>query len=366
MHISLPKKALAHAVSRCEKITGKKLSLAVLKTVYLEATKDTLLLRATNLDLGIEIQIPARVESPGAIAVSGDTLSSLLGRTLDGGDVTLKENDGHLEIVMGTSEAHINIYPHEDFPTLPRVSEGKTVTVKTDHLISGFKSVWYAAATSSMKPELASVFLHGEDNQLIYAATDSFRLAEKRITLKEDIDIGTLLIPVKNVNEILRNLDAMGDTVDLEIGENQIACKGNDTYITSRVVDGVFPDYGQIIPSEFVTEATILKEDLSSALKVASLFANKFNQVVFKIMPQLKQCILETRNPDVGESSQSVDAALSGEDIEIGFNQKYIIDGFQSLSADSVSLRLTGAGKPLVIQNVGDLSFTYLVMPMNR
>jgi DNA polymerase-3 subunit beta len=137
-------------------------------------------------------------------------------------------------------------------------------------------------------------------------------------------------------------------------------------YLTSRVIDGVFPDYRQILPKEFKTEAVVLKQDLLSSLKLSNIFSDKFNQVNFSIKPKAKMFEISSINSDVGENKTNLDATMTGEDVELGFNFKYFLDCFQSINSDSISIKLNQSSKPMVISGVSDKSFTYLIMPMNR
>jgi len=265
-----------------------------------------------------------------------------------------------------TARATLTILSHEDFPILPR-TKGVTVSISQEKLASGLRAVWYAAATSTMKPELSSISVASDGDLLVFAATDSFRLAEKRVQLGTNLDLPTLLIPVKNTGEIIRTLEqAGGGEASVTASDNQVSIVCGDVHITSRLVDGTFPDYKQIVPKEHATEVTVLKQDLVQALKVSSVFVNKFNQVTFSIHPKQKTFSVDTAGGDTGESSVALDAALSGEPVQIGFNQKYITDSFQSIGDDSVTLKLSGPGKPMVIRGTGDATFTYLTMPMSR
>ena len=366
MHCSVDNTKLTQALRIADKATTKNMSLAVLKCVLLEAQKDTLVVRATNLDIGVEVAIPARVKQEGVVAVPGDVVGSLLTSTNEQGDITLKLEDTTLSVVTKSVNTSINTHNAEDFPKLPRLSGGVTVTIPAQDLLNGLKSVWYSAATSTMKPELASIACIYENGQIIFVATDSFRLAEKRVAVRDITEFPTFLIPVKNVSELIRNLEDVNEKVELTIEETQIACSFGDTYFTSRIVDGIFPDYNQIIPTEFSTEVTLLKSDFAHALKTASIFANKFNQIHFDINPKDKYCALQTSNTDIGASETKLSAALEGDALEIRFNYRYINDSLQSITADSVVLQFSGIGKPMIIKGVGDNSFTYLTMPMNR
>jgi DNA polymerase-3 subunit beta len=235
--------------------------------------------------------------------------------------------------------------------------------------------VWYASSVSDIKPELSSVYVYYHDGNAIFAATDSFRLAEKKILLKkekdttkgvEGTDLGQILIPFKNIPEIMRVLEGIDDDVTIEVGKNQIAFNYKGLYLFSRVIDGTFPDYKQIIPKETKTEAVLLKQDIINALKISHIFSDKFNQVHVKIFPKSGIFELRTNNKDIGETVYKLDGALTGEDIEMNFNYRYIADCFQSIEADSISLSLSGLNRPMVMRPAGDTSFTYLVMPMNR
>lgn len=367
MQIRTKKSDLEQAVFRADKITGKNLSLAVLKAVLLTATKKELVIQATNLDLGIETKISADVQKEGVVAIPGDVLTSILSNISNNEEVLLETTEGTLTVTTGNVAAKIKTYSHDDFPTFSPINNiDSSVSVPASDMVEGFKSVWYSASPSSMKPELASIRIGLDGNEFVFAATDSFRLAEKRINTKGIEDFESLLVPLKNITEIVRNLERERGEVKIIPGENQVSFITTDTRLTTRVIDGVFPDYNQIIPKEFSTEATVLKEDLIQTLRVATIFSNKFNQVQFNIDVKKKKFIVETNNAEVGESSVMVDAALSGDSLEIGFNHKYIIDSFQSLGSDSITLKFSGVGKPLVVRGVGDKTFTYLVMPMNR
>jgi DNA polymerase-3 subunit beta len=148
--------------------------------------------------------------------------------------------------------------------------------------------------------------------------------------------------------------------------KNQISFSSDDVYLTSRVIDGVFPHYRQIIPKTSSTNATVLKQDLLNALKLSNIFSDKFNQVNLKITPKEKVFELSSANNDIGENKTYLDAAMGGEGVELGFNYKYFLDCFQSITTDSVSIKASGASSPLVISPVSDPSFIYLIMPMNR
>jgi DNA polymerase III subunit beta len=356
---------LKDAIGKAEKITGKNLTLPVLSCVLLETEGRDLIVRATNLDLGIEITLPVKVVSQGKIAIPGNILHTYLGQLTDNNTVTLEDAEQNLKVTSARGTTVVKSFNSDDFPTIPRIVGEKVFKLPAKELIRGIKAVWYSAASSSMKPELSSVYIYSHDDGLVFVATDSFRLAEKRIKVKNAEDFGNILIPVKNIPEIMRVLESCTGDVEITLTKNQISFSFDGVYLTSRVVDGVFPDYKQIIPKEFKTTATVLKQDAINALKVATIFSDKFNKLSMRVHPTEKMFEFSTRNADVGENMTNLDAVLEGNDIDINFNYRYIIDCFQSVEADSLSFNFSPS-RPLIIKGVSDNSFTYLVMPINK
>lgn len=367
MKIECVKDKITKAISQTERVTGKNLTLPVLGCVLLEANKNNLIIKSTNLDLGVELHLPVKVIESGKVAVPGGVLNNLLTNIPGDNSIILETtNTNTLKVTNKKTSTVIKTIPHDEFPNIPRVSEDQSIRIQSGDFVKGLKAVWYSASVSSVKPELSSVYIAADDEQLVFAATDSFRLAEKKIKAKKGKLVDHILIPFKNIPDIVRLLDDLNDEIVIFVTKNQISFTHPNLYLTSRVIDGVFPDYKQIIPPSGTTEATVLKQDLMSALKVANVFSDKFNQVNINASPSGKNLEIKTTNADVGESVNKIDAVLSGEDIAVNFNHKYITDSFQAVDADSVSLSFNGMSRPLVIRPVGDRSFLYLVMPMNR
>jgi len=364
MKIECVKLNLKNALAKAERFTGKNLSLPVLRFVLFIAGEKKVLLRATNLDLGIEIEIPARVEKEGVVAIPADTLSNFLSNLPQEKNVVVEQVGDHLAISGNTHATLVKGFGYEDFPTLPFVTKGTTIAVEAKALLNAFRATQYAAATSDIKPEFASVHCYTEERTLLFVATDSSRLAEKRIPLKTDPEQLSVLIPGKNVMEITRALEDIEGMVDICATKNQISFHTEHLHMTSRLVDGSFPDYRQIIPKKFTTEATVLRQDLMDRLKLTTVFSGKLQQVRLKLYPNEKLFEIESRNDDIGETTHQIDAALSGEDVEFLLNQRFLVDVLSYLSVDSISFHASGAGRPLVIKGVGDTTFTYLVMPM--
>lgn len=365
MKIECVKDKLAEVVSLAERITGKNLTLPVLGCLLLEAKKNTLTIKSTNLDLGIQIEIPVKVEKEGIVAIPGSVLNNFISNVAGDKNITLSLQDGNLSVVTTHNKTLIKALPHDDFPTIPVVKGEKTIQLSSKEFIKGLRSVWYSSAIGSLKPELSSVYIYVDDRNLVFVATDSFRLAEKKIVVKKPVEINPILIPFKNIPDIIRVLERT-DMVSCSMTKNQIAFSFDSIYLTSRIVDGTFPDYRQIIPKDHKTEVVVLKQDLVSTLKIANIFADKFNKVTMTATPKDKHFQISTKNSDVGENTNTIDATVTGEETSNNFNYKYVTDCFQSIDSDSVSLEFNGPSRAVVIRPVGDSTFTYLVMPMNK
>ncbi len=366
MNIECIKDKLVYAIGKAERITGKNITLPILSCVLLDAHDSMLTIKSTNLDLGIEISLPVKVITPGTVAVSGSILYSFISNITNDKNVTLEAVDGNLKVSTKHSESLIKAFPVDDFPTIPKVVSDKPFTLNIPGLIKGFKAVMYSASVSTIRPVLGSVMLASEEDSVVFVATDSFRLSEKRIGVKKHKEFNQILIPFKNVGEIIKTLEDIKEDAEVFLNENQIAFSYNDIYVTSRVIDGVFPDYKEIIPKETKTEVTVLKQDLLSSLRISNTFSDKFSQVTFHISPTEKTFKITTKNADVGENVNTLDAVVKGDDISVSFNYKYIIDCFQSLDGDSVSLSFLDKNRAMTVRGVGDKSFLYLVMPMNK
>ena len=356
---------IKNALITVERITGKNLTLPVLGSVLWVATEKTLKLRATNLNIGIEVEIPAKIEKEGVVAIRGDILSSLFSVIQNDSMVSFELINNNLSVKTKNSTILLKSISHEDFPTIPIV-EGEELIIPAKKFIEGIRSVYYSASISEIKPEIGSVYIYPEDDMLVFVSTDSFRLAEKKVKIKQKLTFGGILIPFKNTVEILKVFENSDEDLKITLQKNQISFSTSNIYLTSRVVDGSFPDYKQIIPKVSTTNAVVLKQDFISSLKISNVFSDKFNQVTFNIKPKDKFFEIESKNIDTGENTTFVSAALSGEDVSANFNYKYILDCFQSVGGDSLNLDLNGNNKPMIIKAIGDASFMYLIMPMNR
>ncbi len=366
MKIECIKEQLEEALSKAAKIAGKNTSLPILSGFRLEAAGSTLTIKSTNLDIGLSISIPVKVSEPGVVVMPAQITSSFVSSLSKDRNITFTTKDQVVEVKTSSTKTNIKTLSAEEFPVIPEVSEDSAFSMPTRDFIFGIRSVIYAAAIGSIKPELSSIAVTHEGDSLVFAATDSFRLAEKKIRIKKMPHFKQILIPQKNALEIIKIFDRGEEEISISITEHQIALRSQGIYLTSRIIEGVFPDYRQIIPKEKTSSATILKQDLITSLKTSLIFSDSFNQLTLKVSPEAKTFEIESKNSTVGENIHKVDAVLEGAELSINVNHRYFTDCFQSITTDSLSLSFGGQAKPIIVQGVGDTSFLYLVMPMNQ
>ncbi|MBI3633906.1 MAG: DNA polymerase III subunit beta [Candidatus Vogelbacteria bacterium] len=366
MKAECAKDKLKEAVSQVGKIAAKNLSLPILESILFEARDKNIILRATNLDVGLEIKIPAKVEKNGVIALPSDILNAFLSGLSDSQTIKLELINNNLLISTLRNSTVIKSFPVDDFPTIPQIDKEESFSLEANKVVLGIKSVVYATSLSDMKPEIASVFIYSDNDELVFVSTDSFRLAEKQITRQQKDKKMSIILPFKNAMEIARIFEQSKDILDIYFNKNQISIVSPSVYFTSRIVGGIFPDYRQIIPKEKKTEVVVLKKDLADSIKVSNIFSDKFNQINIKVIPEDSLFEISSRNQDRGESSTRVPATVEGEAVDINLNARYILDCLPSISEDSIHIILNGSNKPVIIKGVGDASFLYLVMPMNN
>ncbi len=366
MQLTCNKELIQKYVSLSDRITSKHISLPILNSVLLSTNNNSLIIRATNLEVGVEFQIEANIKNHGSVAIPGALLANALSSIQNEQEITLMATDGVLKITTKTKTLNIKGFISDDFPTIPLVSNGEEFIMSSNKFTQGVKAVLMSAAISEIKPEISSVYIYQNGDYLVFVATDSFRLSEKKIKQNGVNLTHGIIIPSKNILEIMRVLESTNEDINFIVSKNQISCTGKSLYITSRVIQGIYPDYEQILPKTNTTEMIVLKEDLINTIKLSTLFSDKFNKITININPIKKICSVSTKNSEIGETESNLTATLTGEPIEISLNGKHLFDCFSVIEKDSVIIQFNGADKPAVIRGLGDPSFTYLTMPLMR
>lgn len=366
MKITITREHLLDPVVLVDKMSGKNLSQPVLQCILLKASGDTLTVQATNLEVGIRASVPVAVEEDGEVVLMGSVLSGILQTLPSGSSVTLETKGGLLEVTGANSVARVATQDVNEFPELPKLEDAKTVVLSAKDLKEAITNVVFCASASTIKPELASVFMHFDGSTLITCATDSFRLAEKKTSLPTSTSLEPILLPVRSAHDVLRVLDRAKGEVTCSVGEHLVSFSIPGVELTTRLVVGTFPDYTQILPKDFTCTATVLSFDMEQVLRKASIFTDQFNKTALHLDPAAKKLTVHTESQSVGENTDTIAAEIQGKPCELSFNQRYLNDVFQVIRTDSVLLSFVGEGRPVLISPAGDGSYRYLVMPMNK
>lgn len=354
---------LKDAVLVAERNTAKNQTLPILNSIFIETDNGKIKVKATNLETAIEINIQGKIEESGNIAVFAKTLSLFLSNLKDE-QVTLESRKNNLFVKTKTAETTIRGFSSEDFPLFPKIEAVETFSLPAHELRSAISSVVIAVSTSDIKPELSSMLFKVFKNTVKIAATDSFRLAEKTIVSK-NISMEKLvsfLIPQRSVQEILKIIE--NDDIKFGFNKNQIVLHNNNMRFISRLTEGTFPDYEQILPKEFKISAIADKAEIISNLKLAGIFSGKLNDLNINFSSENKKIYFQTANQDVGEHSSEIKATMAGGGATVKFNWKYIFDGVSQINQEHVVFDLNNSESPLLIHGKGDSSYIYLVMPM--
>jgi DNA polymerase-3 subunit beta len=315
--------------------------------VLIEAAESGLSLKATNLEMGIETTLQAKVHATGVIAVPTSTLLQTI-QYMTGKEVELQIEDTTLTVEGSGSRTSIKSIPYEEFPVIPHI-EAKGQEVQASLFALGIKTTAFAASVSSIKPELGSIYVsQKKEHSLTFVATDSFRLMEKTVPQKNFILDEPILLPFKNALELARVCETRDGNPLFKVNENQCALEFADgVYVTSRLTSGSFPDYEQIIPKEYSTHSTLLKNDLLNAFKKTNIFLNKFLQV--SLVVTKSHVTVSANSGEVGTTTESINAQTDGEEITLNFNQRYLAECLPHVSDESITLHFAGIGRPLVI-----------------
>ncbi|MBI2507284.1 MAG: DNA polymerase III subunit beta [Candidatus Niyogibacteria bacterium] len=363
MELSCSKNNLQKGLQLAEKQTNQKNINPILNGVLLKTDKNHILIRATDLYSGFETKIPAEIKKEGTIVIPVKPIISLLSSANDD-KIILESKDNNLHLVTKNTATTIKAYAEDDFPKLPRVKSDRKLTMKAEKLCSYIKNVVFARSDSDIKPEIASVFFSYKNKSAVKAvATDSFRLAEKTFDM-ETKGIDSFLFPGKSAADFVKILENFEGDIELNFDEHHLFVSHPSFSYFTRLVEGNFPDYEQIIPSSFSTEVSLNRRDLIENIKLAGVFSGRLKEVKLRAYPEDNLLEITTSDAELGEHTGQISAQITGENLEMSFNQRYLLEGLEPINSDSVILRFSGASRPLLIQNPRDVSYLYLVMPM--
>lgn len=363
MKFSCAKAHLERALSIAERFTGKNVTLPVLGNVLLDVRANTLTVSATNLEYAVEIYVPGRGFKDDKVSVPAKVASSLV-QSVKEEKIELESKQGSLLLKTGTRDTRINGLPAEDFPIIPKIKKVGSFSVEGDILQSALERVLPAASLSEFKPELAGVYFSLSGPILRLAATDTFRLAEAVLELpqKAENDSFSFILPYRTGQEAARTCGDGNGEVKIVFGESQVEFGTSTLRIISRLVEGRFPDYTAIIPKKFETSSFLNRQELADAVKAASIFASKLQEVNLSFGGDT--LAVSAANPEVGEYKTEISAPATGKDAQISFNYRYLLDGLNSLDDEELFFGINGRDGPALIRNRSREEFLYVLMPI--
>ena len=336
-------------------------AVQILAGVLLQASGDTLDLAATDMELSIRAGVSADVAGEGSAVVPGRLLSELV-RLLPEEDVHLEHRveESTVVVTSGASEYRLRTFAVEDFPRLPDPTGASLSTLDAEPLLESITRVSRAAGRDESRPVLTGILVRFEESKLVMAATDSYRLAVKETAIEGSIPELDAIVPARALEE-LRRIGSGSDQIQLGTLENHVIFGAGEVWLTTRRIDGQFPNYRQLVPETFEHEVTLSREELLDVVRRAAVMAQRSAPLRLRFAEG--ELVVSAQTQDVGEANERLPAAFSGEPLEIGFNAEYLRDGIESVAGDELVLRLINPLRPgLVVAPTGD--FWYLIMPI--
>ncbi len=365
MKFSCTQHNLSRALQAVSNIVGKNVSLPILNNILIKAEQTGIKLISTNLDIGIKTNLRGKIEKEGEITVPAKLFAEYVNLIKDE-TVNLMVKDNDLIIKTANQQTVIKGQSAEDYPIVPDVKNKEWIKINSDEFKDAVSRVVFAASYDNIRPELTGVYCQLYQGELILAATDSYRLAEKKIKLNSKNIKLSKIIPVKVLYEVLRLIK---DENDIEFGfnENQIVFKLEETQIISRLIEGNYPQYSEIIPKEYKTKVEVKKEDIINSIKISSLFSKiGINDVILDFNNQTNEINISAANIQLGENKSILKTKIEGENNSVVFNYKYLLDGFQNIDTKDVVIELVNADSPAIIKPKDKDDYLYLIMPIRK
>ena len=361
MKLTCSRDELVQALGVVSRGVSSRGAVQILAGILLQAEDGSLQLAATDMELSLRTTFEAQVKGEGATVVPGRLLVDLA-RLLPDTQVVFehKVEENTLEVVCGPASYRLRTYAVEDFPRLPETTGAALHAVKTEPLLETIARVGRAASRDESRPVLTGILARFEAGKLIMAATDSYRLSVKETPLEGEIPDLEAIIPARALEE-LRRIAGGTEEVELGVQDNQVVFGVDGIWLTTRRIDGQFPNYKQLVPEQFEHEVTMPREELLEVVRRTSVMAERNSPLRLRFAEG--ELTLSAQTQDVGESKETLPAPFAGEPLEIGFNPQFLRDGLESVEGDQVVLRLINPLRPAVIGGDGG-DFVYLIMPI--
>lgn len=364
MKISCTQENLSRGLGIVGHMVSARTTLPVLNNILIKTEKGRLTLSATDLEIGISTWIGSKVDKDGAITVPARLFSEYVSANTDK-TINLELKDTTLHLDSEHFKANIKGIEASEFPLIPQVKEISQMEISAADLKSGINKTVFASAVDETRPVLAGVYFKDAAGKLKMVATDSYRLAEIGINLSVKVNKEiNFIVPQRTMMEIGRLIDESLEKVEIKVGENQVQFKLGPTIVVSRLVEGSFPDYEQIIPASIKTKVELKTADFANALKMASFFARESANNVKLVFKKPKTLNIVAVSPQMGDNISELTGVLTGDDLEIAFNAKFILDCLGAIESEEITLELAGSLSPGIIRPKKEKEYLYIIMPL--
>ena len=361
MKVTCSKDDLVARLAVVSRAVSTRTAVQILSGVMLRAEAGELRLSATDMELSLRSALEADVEGEGAAVVPGRLLVELA-RLLPESDVLIEHRaeENVVRIDCGTASYRLHSFSEEDFPRLPQLDSVGTFSVDREALLETITRVARSASRDESRPVLTGILVRFETGKLVMAATDSYRLASKTTPLTGDAPNLEAIIPARALVELQR-IATVGETIELGVHENQVVFGSNGVWLTSRRIDGQFPNISQLVPETFEHDLAVPRAELLEVVRRTAVMAQRNSPLRLRFAEG--ELTVSAQTQDVGEARQSLPVAFTADPLEIGFNADFLRDGLESVDADEVRFRLISPLRPAVLQTA-ESDFTYLIMPI--
>ncbi len=373
MKIIILKEKLKKGLSIVEKITQKSLKLPILQNILFKTNKNLLKLSTTNLESSINWQNLAQIKKQGSICIPIKILSSFVNSLPEKKIFIETDKNNNLKVECGSYNTKIKGLDSEDFPIIPKVENGEEIIINNKKFCQAINQIINIPSTSSTKPEITGIFLSFQEKLIKMVATDSFRLAEKKIPVKTGLSKEhSLILPQSAAKELMGILSDESGNLKIRFSPNQILFQHvfdetsqSGVKFTSRLVEGKYPNYQEIIPDKYKTTVKVNREEFLNQARSASLFSGKVNEVKIKTEKKGNKVKISSQDTDLGEHKSFLKGSVKGKDISISFNHRFLIDGISQIPTDEISFELTTQEGPAALKPVGGKNnYLYIIMPI--
>ncbi len=364
MKIISTQENLKNGLQIVSRVVGNSSTLPILNNVMLETTNGLLKLSGTNLETGISTYIRCKVEEEGGICVGVKTITDLI-NSFPSENITLESGELETTITTDNSNVKIKHLPTEDFPLIPKIEDSKLVKINSLELKNALDQVMFAASSSETQPEISGILFWFGGESVLITATDRYRLSEKKVSYQGSIDL-KIIVPHRSALEISRLLTGLTSEIELNITTTQLAFNLENTYIVTRLIDGNYPDYQQIIPDNSNTTIIFDRNDLNSALKTSSVFSRGSGSITINYDSEKNTMQLNSVSHDLGESKVDVLCRITGPSGKLVVNYRYLSDFLNNLTTDTLVMKIIDENEPITFVPENDDTYLYLVMPIKQ